>query len=566
MVTSANPLATQAGVQLLRRGGNAVDAAVGTAFAISVVEQFSAGIGGGGFLLVRDAKTGKIEALDFRERAPQAASRNMFLDAQGRPQTQFSQNGHRAVAVPGTIAGLRAVHDRYGKLPWSQVVAPAIALAQDGFPVSNDFVQSLNNRKDQILTNPAARSVLIPQGQFLQYGETLKQPDLANTLRRIAQSPQDFYQGQTARAIATDMQANGGLITLQDLANYKVRWLPPLCAPFRQYKVCSMPPPSSGGVHLIELLNLVGDRDLTTSGWHHPSTLHFLAEAMKIVYADRAVHLGDPAFVKVPVSALINPAYAAQRRQEIDLTRARTTAEVKAADADTLQRYGHESDQTTHLNVVDRDRNAVALTFTVNGRFGAGVVAAGTGILLNNEMDDFAIAPSTPNLFGLVGSDANAIAPGKTPLSSMSPTLVLDSARTNPPTVPPANSKSSHPQLNSREEPREGPHEELRLAVGSPGGGTIITTVFQIILNRLIYKLDISSAVAAPRLHHQWQPETLRLEQNGFDVLTTQALESLGHKLSLQGGWGNASAISVDPQDSLTGAADPRGEGSAQGY
>ncbi len=521
---------------MLRQGGNAVDGAVATALAIAVVEPFSAGLGGGGFALWHESESGEVTALDFRERAPATAGRDLYLNAAGEPQSQLSRNGHLAVGVPGTVAGLYALHQRYGELPWARVVQPSRVMASQGFVVSDLLASEIAGNAERLAQNLAAAAVFLPDGKPLQAGEVLRQSDLAQTLGQIAVEPQDFYEGEIAKAIAADMQANGGLITQADLKAYQPIWRDPICGPFRQYEICSMPPPSSGGVHLLQMLNLIGDTDLAAQGWHHPNGLHLLAEVMKIAYADRAEHLGDPDFVEVPIAALVNPAYADARRQEIEPQRARSAEEVKASDTETLERYRNfkESNDTTHLTVVDRDRNAVSMTYTINGRFGAGVVAAGTGIVLNNEMDDFAIAPDTPNLFGLVGGEANSVAPGKTPLSSMTPTIVLEDS-------------------------------QLRMAVGSPGGSTIITTVLQIILNVLVHDMDAGAAVSAPRIHHQWLPETLRIEQYGFDRLTVDALEARGHQLQFRRGWGNANAIVVGPNGELTGAADLRGEGIAQG-
>ncbi|MBD2124408.1 gamma-glutamyltransferase [Trichocoleus sp. FACHB-262] len=536
MVVSAHPQASDAGLTMLRQGGNAVDAAVATAFVISVVEPFSAGIGGGGFLLFHAGKTGETTALDFREQAPQLATRNMFLDTQGRVRPQASVDGHLAVAVPGTVAGLYEVHRRYGQLPWSKVVNPAIQLAQGGFEITPRFVESAAARKAVILRNSAARQVFTRDGVFYKVGDRLVQRDLAKTLQAIAQDPQAFYRGWIAAAIARDMAKNGGLITAKDLQLYHPTWRTPICGPFRQYQVCSMPPPSSGGVHLLEILNIVGDADLKSWGWHSPDALHLLASAMQIAYADRAVFLGDPKFVQVPVNALTSRAYAATRRQEIPPRQARSSKVVKAVDPAVLKRFmtTAESDDTTHLTVVDPARNAVSLTFTVNGPFGAGVVAPGTGILLNNEMDDFAIAPGIPNLYGLVGNDANAVAPGKIPLSSMTPTIVTERGK-------------------------------LRLAVGSPGGSTIITTVLQIILNVLVYDMDAGAAVSASRIHHQWLPDELRVEPWGLDAATLRDLRQRGYQVQERSPWGNANLIVVAPNGELQGAADPRGEGAARG-
>jgi gamma-glutamyltranspeptidase / glutathione hydrolase len=533
MVTSAHPLATQVGLKVLQQGGNAVDAAVATTLAIAVVEPFSAGIGGGGFLLFRQGKTGEIRALDFRERAPLKATAEMYLDSQGKVVPRASMDGYKAVAVPGTIAGLAELHQRYGKLPWKQLVEPAVQLAQQGFPVTWRYQQALKRRSGAMMPGVAAAKIFLPQGKLPALGDRVIQTDLAKTLTAIAQNPQDFYQGKIAQAIVQDMQTHQGLITLADLKQYRSIWRDPVCGPFQQYRVCSMPPPSSGGVHLLQMLNLVDGKALQTWGWHHPDSLHRLIESMRIAYADRATHLGDPDFVKVPVQALISAKYGDLRRAEINPNQAQP--DVPAATPTLLQTIRSESAETSHLTVVDVDRNAISLTFTVNLSFGAGVVAAGTGIVLNNEMDDFAIAPQTPNAYGLTGNSANAIAPRKTPLSSMTPTIVTENG-------------------------------QLRLAIGAPGGSTIITTVLQVLLNDLVYSMDIQRSIAAPRLHQQWLPATTRLDRWGFDPLTVAELRRRGQSLEERDPWGNANGIEVLPDGSLGGGADPRGEGIAAGY
>jgi gamma-glutamyltranspeptidase / glutathione hydrolase len=535
MVTSANPFATEAGLSMLKQGGNAIDAAVATTFAISVVEPFSAGIGGGGFMLSYQAKEDKTQALDFREKAPQKATRNMYLDAQGKPRPKASTDGHLAVAVPGTVAGLYEAHRKSGRLPWKTVIAPAIELAKSGFPVTPQLVEAIAIRKAKLEKNLDSRRILLNNGRGYRVGELLIQTDLAKTLDAIAVDPQNFYQGKIASAIAQDMTANGGIISVEDLKQYRPTWRDPVCGNFRKARVCSMPPPSSGGVHLLQMLNIIGDTDLKKLGWHSPDSLHLLAEAMRIAYADRATYLGDPAFVKVPVTALTSPEYGKARRRSINPKKATPSAQVKPGSSELIRKYSRESTETSHLTVVDRDRNAVSLTFTVNLGFGAGVIAKGTGVILNNEMDDFAIAPNVPNAFGLLGSDANAIAPGKIPLSSMTPTIVTENGR-------------------------------LKLAVGSPGGSTIITTVLQIVLNVLAYDMEIGSAVGAPRIHHQWQPDKLKVDRGGFAPLTLEVLKRKGHQIEESAGWGNANAIVVLPDGSLQGAADPRGEGFAGGY
>jgi len=536
MVVSAHPLASEAGVEILRKGGNAVDAAVATTFAISVVEPFSAGIGGGGFLLLHQPGQ-EIKALDFRERAPLKATRNMYLDAQGKVRPHASIDGYLSVAVPGTVAGMYQVHRQYGKLPWATLIAPAIHYARDGFVVSQRYTNAAESRQEAILANPTARQIFTRDRRMYQPGERLIQRDLAATLQSIAKNPQSFYTGDIARAIASDMARNGGLISLEDLRTYRPIWRTPVCGDFRNYRICSMPPPSSGGVHLLQILNIIGNTDLRSLGWRNPDALHLMIEAMRVAYADRSEYLGDPDFVKVPVAQLTSRDYATQRRQEIRMDTVRRSSEVKPVDRQTLLRYikGKESSETSHLTVIDAQRNAVSLTFTINYGFGSGVVTPGTGILLNDEMDDFAAAPGVPNAYGLVGGDANAISPRKTPLSSMTPTIVTENNR-------------------------------LRMAVGAPGGSTIITTVLQIILNALEYGMDTGSAVAAPRIHHQWLPDELRVEPFGLDYATIAELCRRGHKIEERSTWGNANAIVVTPDNTLEGAADPRGEGLPRGF
>jgi gamma-glutamyltranspeptidase / glutathione hydrolase len=572
MVASAHPLATQAGVEILQQGGNAIDAAVATTLAISVVEPFSAGIGGGGFAILKMGDK-QVESLDFRERAPRKASRSMYLDAQGKVRPNASLEGHLAAGVPGTIAGLAAAHRQYGKLPWRKVVAPAIKLAREGFIVSEIYTEQAKSKQKLLASNPAARQIFTNNGQPLKPGERLVQRDLARTLIAVARDPRNFYTGTIARAIDRDMRLNQGLITLADLQAYQPKWRQPVCGDFRKYRVCSMAPPSSGGVHLLQILNTIGNTDLAAMGWHSPDSLHLLIESMRIAYADRSKYLGDPDFTKVPVSALINPAYAAQRRLEIKPDKARSSSSVLPVSPEILRKFdrqplstssfypphpiGHPSEEgnkslptdtkhqprsatlpesleTSHLTVVDKQRNVVSLTFTVNYRFGAGVVVPGTGILLNDEMDDFAVAPGVPNVFGLVGGEANSIAPGKTPLSSMTPTIVTENGK-------------------------------FRLAMGAPGGSTIITTVLQILLNVLEYKMDVGSAVAAGRVHHQWLPDKVGVDPWGFDAATLAELRRRGHSIEQRGYWGNANAIQQLPDGRLEGAADPRGEGVAKG-
>lgn len=533
MVASAHPSATAAGVDMMRRGGNAVDAAVAAALVAGVVEPYSAGIGGGGFMLVRDGRTGEIVVIDYRETAPAAATRDMYLDPSGNVIPAASDIGHRAVAVPGTVVGLHEAHRRYGRLKWRTVVAPAIQAAARGFAVDEKYRALASQELVRLRANAeAARIFLAPGGAVPPLGAIIRQPDLARTLRRVAsRGPAGVQDGPVAEAIAREMESAGGLVTLDDLRAYKPRTTTPVVSQFRDYQVVTMPPPSSGGVHLAQMLNIIEHDPIEQWGWNSSRTIHLLAESMRRAYADRAEFLGDPAFVKVPVGGLISDAYAAQLRLQLDPNRATPSTVVRHGEPPRF-----ESDHTTHLCTIDREGYAVSLTQTINYTFGSGVVAPGTGILLNNEMDDFSAKPGVPNLYGLVGGEANAIAPGKVPLSSMTPTIVLRDGRPV-------------------------------LVVGSPGGARIITTILNVVLNNLVFGMDPQEAVDAPRIHHQWLPDELRVEPRGISADTRAALEALGHKVSEQPEFGNAMAIGVDPDTGeFLGAADGRGVGAAAGF
>lgn len=513
MVTSANKEATDAGVKILKMGGNAVDAAVATALAISVVDPFSAGIGGGGFLLLHMAKDKKTAALDFREVAPKLATTTMFADETSK---RSSITGHFSVAIPGTIAGLHEVHKAYGKLPWSSLFAPAIALAENGFEVGPTFAEFFELTKGELQKNEAAWKAFTKQGKPFSPGDTLKQPDLAKTLTLLSRDPRAFYEGSIAKAIAGDMSRHRGLLSEADLKSYKPKWRDPLCGEFMGTEICSMPPPSSGGILLLQMLNAVTEIGPDNLPWRTPETIHTLVQIMKASFKDRAEILGDPDFVKIPLKKLISREYARKVVGKI------TTLPL-------------ESQDTTHLNVVDSERNVVSLTFTVNLPFGARVVVPGTGILLNDEMDDFSSAPNVPNAFGLVGGTANAIAPGKIPLSSMTPVIAFK-------------------------------NKKFLFAVGSPGGSRIITTVFHTILNHMIYAMNPQEALSSGRFHHQWAPNEIWVEKNTLDPATISDLNKLGHKVSLKDKWSNANMIAVSPAGGLDGSADPRGEGTAAGY
>lgn len=555
MAATAHPLATDAALSILAAGGNAVDAAVAATLAISVVEPFSAGLGGGGFTVVLEASTGAVSALDFREKAPAKATRTMFVDAAGKVVPRRSVDGWLSVAVPGTVAGLVALHEKHGRLPWAMLVAPAEQLAREGFVVGRRFVDDFAWRKDAMTREAATRAVFMKRDAAgrhvpLQPGDRLVQKDLAATLQALASSPRALQDGEPAKKIAAAMKANGGLIDEHDLANYAPTWRTPLCGPYKDLTLCTMPPPSSGGVHLLQILRLLDGTDLSRVPWHDVDALHTLIEAMRIAYADRAVWLGDPAFVDVPVAALTSPAYAALRRPQIDPLRAKRSLDVKAATPAQLALPAatpvpplrardatgapKEGQHTSHLTVVDDARNAVSLTFTVNYSFGSGVVVDGTGVLLNDEMDDFAAAPGVPNSYGLVGGEANAVAPGKIPLSSMTPLIATKNGK-------------------------------FFLTAGAPGGSTIITTTLQTVLHVVDWGMDAQQAVGAPRIHQQHSPEATRIEAFGLDPATQQALQARGHAFTVSDGWGNAMCIVQREDGTLEGGADPRGEGSARG-
>lgn len=545
MAATAHPLATQAALDILAAGGTAADAAIAATLTISVVEPFSAGIGGGGFAMHFNNATGQMQALDFREKAPAAATKAMYLDDAGKVVPERSVDGWLSVAVPGTIPGLVALHKAHGKLPWAQLVHPAIRAAEAGFGVSEHYLESVSWRRAALEKDPeAARIFLAPK----KVGDRLVQRELAATLKAIARDPAAITTGKIAAAIAAEMQAHGGLVSSADLKSYEPTWRTPLCGPYKALQLCTMPPPSSGGVHLLQILRLLDDgvpaHDNSVAGFHDVDGLHRFIESMRTAYADRAVWLGDPAFVDVPVAALTSPAYAAIRRGEIKADKARTPADVKAGTpaqlglpADTAvppMKANKDMPHTSHLTVVDKDRNAVSLTFTVNYGFGSGVVVKGTGILLNDEMDDFAAAPGVKNSYGLVGGDANAVAPGKIPLSSMTPLIAT---------------KDGH----------------FFMTAGAPGGSTIITTTLQTVLHVVDFGMDAQAAVSAPRVHQQWQPQETRIERFGLDVGTQKALEARGHVFKVvPEGWGNAMCI-VDRGGVLEGGADPRGDGVAAG-
>lgn len=527
MVVTSEPHASRAGLAMLRQGGNAVDAAVAVGFALAVTYPFAGNIGGGGFMLIRMAN-GQSVIIDYREEAPGAASRNMYLDAQGNLIPQASIVGARSSGVPGTVAGLALAEQRYGKLGLARVMAPAIRLALRGFPASYWLSESLREHEALLTKFPNSRRIFLHNGDFYQPGEILKQPELARTLKRIARrGPRAFYHGAVASDIVRTEKRLGGIITLADLAHYQAKVRQPLEGRFRGATILTVPPPSSGGVALIEMLNILGPMDLGEPNSYN--SMHLVIEAMRRAYADRAAYLGDTDFVSVPVQGLLSPSYAAQLRQEI----LNSKADVPVGAGHPA---GYESSHTTHFSVIDGQGDAVSNTYTLNNGYGSGVTVDKAGFLLNDEMDDFASKPGSPNMFGLIQGEANAIAPHKRPLSSMTPTMVLE-------------------------------NNQPRLILGSPGGGTIINTVLQVILNVLVYKMDVLRAVVQPRFHNQWMPDEVTLERSGFSADTLAKLRQVGYRIHTVGSIGECEAIEVDPKTGWRfGAADPRGHGEAVGY
>ncbi len=533
MVVAAHPLAARAGLEILRAGGSAADAAVATALALAVVEPYSSGLGGGGVIVTFDAAAGRAAALDCRETAPLASRSELYLRA-GRPDTALSQDGALAVATPGLVRGLWELHDAAGRLPWASLVRPAADLARGGFAVDSLFAARVAERAPRF--NAAARAVFLPGGAVPCPGAVLVQPDLAATLDAVAAGGAGaFYTGPVAEAIAGGVRAEGGVLTAADLAGYRAVWREPLRGTYRGLTLWTMPPPSSGGVLLIEMLNVLEGFDLSAAGYGSADAWHPMIEAMKFAFAERSRWLGDPDFFHVPVARLTGRAHADSLRARIrpDAAIPWRLAGAPPARADSAKAgRGH----TTHLSVVDRDGNAVAATLTVNLTFGSGLVAPGTGVVLNDEIDDFALAPGVPNAFGLVGGEANAIAPRKRPLSSMTPTIALKDGR-------------------------------VFLVLGSPGGSRIITAVLQVLVNVVDFGMDIEQAVRVPRIHHQWLPPLVWGEPYGISPDTARRLRERGHVLATRASVGNVQAILVDPASGLrTGASDPRGVGEAVGY
>jgi gamma-glutamyltranspeptidase / glutathione hydrolase len=529
MVVTDAPLATAVGVEVMRQGGNAVDAAVATAFALAVVYPEAGNIGGGGFMVARMAD-GTAAALDFREQAPLASSRDMFLDAGGNLSSR-SVIGHLASGVPGAVMGLWEAHRRFGSQPWPELLQPAIRLAEEGFSVDRELAASVRSAASRLRQFDGSAALLLPGGAPLAEGSRWRNPDLARVLRRVAEhGPAGFYEGETADLIVAEMQRGGGIITHEDLRRYRAEWRTPIEFTYRGHRVLSMPPASSGGITLAIIANILDGYPLDRLGWNTQPTLHLVAEAMRRAFADRNHFLGDPAFVQFPQALLISPSYAARLRATIDRQRASPSASVRPGNGEV-----QEAEHTTHFSVVDPFGNAVALTTTINELYGSAVTIGGAGFLMNNEMDDFAAKPGAPNMFGLVQGEANAIEPGKRMLSAMTPTIVLD--------------------RNGR----------VLMVTGARGGPRIITAVFQVISNVLDHGMDVGTAVHAPRIHHQHLPDVLYHENGGMSAQRSAQLREMGHAVEGRATVGTAPTI-LRRRGVWTGIPDPRTGGSAAGF
>ncbi len=529
MVVSARQEASQVGVDILKKGGNAVDAAVAVQFALAVVYPNAGNLGGGGFLVYRSAK-GDVNSLDFREKAPAAASRNMYLDSLGQPIVDKSLYGTLAAGVPGSVAGLYEAHQKYGKLAWADLIEPAVRLAQNGFIVTTQQAGELNELKDDFARLNPLGTALVKDSAW-KAGDKLVQSELAKTLMLIRDKGRNgFYQGPVAEAIVAEMQRTGGIMTKEDLQNYQAIWRKPVVGQYKGYKVITMPPPSSGGIALLQLLGSVEGYPFKQWGHNTDSTVQVMVEAERRTYADRAAHLGDPDFYKVPQKSLVEKSYLEKRMNDFSWAKATLSADIGAGAMPPV-----EHEETTHFSIVDREGGSVSLTTTLNGSYGAQVVVKGAGFLLNNEMDDFSVKPGAPNMYGLVGGEANAIVPNKRMLSSMTPTILE----------------------------KDG---DLFMVVGTPGGSTIMTSVFQTILNVIDFDMSMQAAVNAKKFHHQWLPDVVQAEEGALDSVTRVKLESKGYPIKLRGSIGRVDAILKNKWGYYQSGADPRGDDKAVGW
>lgn len=528
-VVTAHPEASKVGVAIIKRGGNAIDAAIAVQFALAVVYPNAGNIGGGGFLVYR-GKGGDSDALDYREKAPEKASRDMYLDAQGNAITDKSLYGALASGIPGTVDGMVKAYNKYGKLSWKKDIQPAIDLAQNGFQITAQQASELNSHKERFLKYNN-KPIAFVKNDLWKAGDLLRQPQLAKTLKLIRDNGRKgFYEGPVAAAIVASMQNTSGVISTKDLKDYQSVWRKTVSGKYKNYTVISMPPPSSGGIALITMLKQVSDYPLKKWGFQRDSTVQLMVEVERRAYADRASYLGDPDFFKVPQTALLNPEYINSRTKGISFNKATPSSEVKPGTFPLK-----ESEQTTHYSIVDNAGNAVSATTTLNGSYGSLVVVDGGGFIMNNEMDDFSVKPGTPNMYGLVGGEANSIVPGKRMLSSMTPTIIEEDGK-------------------------------LRMVVGTPGGSTIITSVFQTILNVLEFGKTMQQAVAAPRFHHQWLPDEVFPEKGAIDDATRIKLEYKGYKITERSPMGRVDAILIKSDGTLETGADPRGNDKGLGY
>lgn len=529
VVVSAHPEATLVGSNILKMGGNAVDAAVAIQFALAVVYPNAGNIGGGGFMIYADKK-GNISALDFREKAPLKAHKDMYLDEKSEVIKNKSLYGSLAAGVPGSVRGMAEAHKKYGSLPWEQLIIPAVKLAKEGYPITERQANLLNEYQERFLKYNRTPNAFTSSKAWKK-GDIFIQSDLAQTLLRIAKKgPNGFYKGKTAKLIRKHMKRNNGIIATKDLKNYNAVWRQPIEISYKDYKVITMPPPSSGGVALGQLLKMVESRSLEKIAFEDPLRYNILAEAEKRVYADRSKYLGDPDFVKVPLQGLMDSLYCTNRMSNFVEMHATPQQEINYG-----MPVGYESTETTHFSVADKNGTLVSITTTLNGNYGSSVVVEGAGFLLNNEMDDFSAKPGTPNMFGLIGSKANQIEPNKRMLSSMTPTIIK---------------KDNMPIF----------------ALGSPGGGTIITTVFQVVLNLLEYKMDLEQAVNKSRFHHQWTPDLLFLEQNQNDESFVKRLNNIGYKIERPNFLGCVGAVQIREDGTFLGVGDKRGDDCAAGF
>jgi len=524
-VVSAHPLASKAGVDVLKQGGNAVDAAIATQLALAVVYPGAGNIGGGGFMVAR-LQNGQVLTLDYREKAPGKASRDMYLNDKGEAQTEKSQNGHLASGVPGTIAGLFASH-KYAKLPFSKLIQPAIDLAEKGFVITEREASSLNNTQDEFKKYNTVMPAFVKDVRW-KAGDTLVQKDLAATLKRIRDKGQKgFYEGKTAELIVAEMQRGNGLITLEDLKAYQAKWRTPVQFMYKGYKIVTMPLPSSGGIMLPQMMKMIENEPIKQYGFQSLQSVQLMTEVERRAFADRAKYLGDMDFYKVPVKTLLSDAYLKERMKDYVPEKAGNSKDVQAGIIP-------ESEETTHLSVYDKNGNAVAVTATLNGGYGSRTVVGGAGFLLNNEMDDFSVKPGVPNMYGAVGAEANAIAPGKRMLSSMTPTIVL---------------KNNKPFL----------------VVGTPGGTTIPTSVFQTLVNIIDFELTAEEAVNKPKFHHQWLPDEIAVEKD-FPENVVERLKQIGYTIKTRGAIGRTEVIKINPNGKIEAVADKRGDDDARGW